>query len=145
MLAGLLTATVSMYWGASKRWCVGLIPDIILQTFGGDIVLPVKIPGAFKTETSSGWKWDLTTWIRKRNGVNLALGFTTWTGDTTEMRSSDKKYLHKTWLTVCLLIGEYSDLHTGLRSNWQTGLPLGAKVLDIGRTVFEKGVAVAIS
>ena len=31
-----------------------------------------------------------------------------------------------------------------LRSNWHTGLSSGAKFLDIGRTVFKKGVTVVV-
>ena len=31
-----------------------------------------------------------------------------------------------------------------LRSNWHTGLSSGATLLDIGRTVFEKGVTVVL-
>ena len=96
----------------------------------------------FKTETRKGRKWDLTTWTRERNGVNLALTFTTSARDTTEMRSREKKDLHKTWLTVCLLNETNSDLHV-LRSNWHNCLSSGAKFLDIGRTVFKKGVTVA--
>ena len=104
----------------------------------------VKIEGAFKTETRRGRKWDLTTWTRERNEVNLALTFTISTCNTTEMGSSDKKDLHKTWLTTCLLIGANSELHEVLRSNWHTGLSSGARFLDIGRTVLEKGVTVVL-
>ena len=75
--------------------------------------------------------------------MKLALTFTTLTGDTTEMGSSDKKDLHKTWLTACLLIGANSDLHV-LRSNWHTGLSSGARFLDLGRTVSERGVTVVV-
>ena len=64
----------------------------------------------------------------------MALKFTTSTGDTTEMGSSDKKDLHKTWLTVCILIGANSDLHDVLRGNWHTGLSSGARFLDIGNS-----------
>ena len=104
----------------------------------------VEIVGAFETETRRGWKIHLTTWKRERNGVNLTLTFTTSTGDTTEMKSSDKKDLHKTWLTVCLLTGTNSDLHDVLHSNWHTSLSSGAKFLGIERTVFEKGVTVVV-
>ena len=72
----------------------------------------------------------------------MILTFTTSTGDTTEMESRDKKDLHKIWLTVCPLIGTNSDLHDVLRSNWYIGLSSAAKFLDIGRTVFEKGITV---
>ena len=126
MFAGLLTTTVCMYWGASQRWCVGLMRETTLQTFGGDAVFMVKIVGAFKTETRRGRKWDLTRWTRERKGVNLALTFIASTGDTTEIGSRDKD-LHKTWLKVCLLIGTNSDLNDVLRSNWHTGLSSGAK------------------
>ena len=37
-----------------------------------------------------------------------------------------------------------SDLDDVLRSNWHTGLSSGATFLDIGRTVFEKGVTVVV-
>ena len=60
------------------------------------------------------------------------------------MGSRGKKNLHKTWLTVCLLIGTNSDLHDVLRRNWRTGLSSGAKLLDVGRTVLEKGVTVVV-
>ena len=60
------------------------------------------------------------------------------------MGSSDKKYLHKTWLTVCLLIGANSDLHDVLRSNWHTGLSSGVRFLETGRTVFETGLTVLV-
>ena len=68
----------------------------MLQTFGGDTVFMVEIVLAFKTETRREWKIYLTTWKRERNGVNLTLTFTTSSGDTTEMGSSDKNDLHKT-------------------------------------------------
>ena len=51
--------------------------ETTLQTFGGDTVFTVKTAGASKTETGKGWKWDLNSWTRERNGVNLALSFTT--------------------------------------------------------------------
>ena len=60
------------------------------------------------------------------------------------MESRDKKDLHKTWLTVCLLIGTNSDFHDELRNNCRTGVSSGPKILDIGRTVFEKGVTVVV-
>ena len=126
MFAGLLTTTVCMYWGASQRWCVGLMRETTLQTFGGDTVFMMKIVGAFKTETRRGRKWDLTRWARERKGVNLILIFTASTGDATEVGSRDKD-LHKTWLKVCLLIGTNSNLNDVLRSNWHTALSSGAK------------------
>ena len=70
--------------------------------------------------------------------MNLTLAFITSTGNVKERGSRDKKGLHKT----CLLIGANSGLHDVLSSDWRTGLSLGAKFLDIGRTVFEKGVTV---
>ena len=76
--------------------------------------------------------------------MNLTLTFTTSAGDTTEMGSRDKKDLHKTWLTVYLLTETNSGLDDVLRSNWHTGLSSGAKFLDIGRKVFEKGVTVVV-
>ena len=144
MFAGLLTISVCMYWGASQRHCVGLMRETMLQTFGGDTAFTVKIAGAFKIETRRGKKWDLNTWARERNGLKLALTFATPTDDTAEMGSSDKKDLHKKWLRVCLLIGANSDLHDVLRSNWQIGLSSGARFLDVGKTVFEKGVTVVV-
>ena len=126
-----------MYWGASHRQCVGLMRETTLQTFGGDAVFTVKIAGVFKTETRRGRTWDLTTWTGERNGVNLALTFTTSTGYTTEMGSHDKKDLCKTWLTVCLLIGTSSELHV-LSINWHTGLSSGATFLDIGSTIYQR-------
>ena len=87
-------------------------------------------------------KWDLTTWTCERNGVNLILAFTTSTGTIKERGSRDEKGLHKTWLTGCLLTGAKSGLHDVLRSDWRTGLSLGATFLDIGRTFLEKGVTV---
>ena len=110
-----------------------------LQTFGEDAVFTVKIVRAFKMETYRGQKRDLITWTSEHNRVNLKLTFATSTGDTREMGSCDKKDLHKTWLTVCLLIKAYSDLHDVLCNNWQTGLSSGTKFLDKGRRVFEKG------
>ena len=77
MFARFLTTTACMYWGALQRWCIGLMCETTLQTFGGDTVFTVKTAGASKTETGKGWKWDLTSWTRERNGVNLALTFTT--------------------------------------------------------------------
>ena len=74
----------------------------------------------------------------------MALKFITSTGDTTEMGSSDEKDLHKTWLTVCILIGANSDLHDVLRCNWHTGFSSGARFLDIGKTNFEKRVTVVV-
>ena len=115
--------------------------ETTLQTFERHTVFTVETVGAFKTETFRGQKWDLTTWTRERNGVKFTLTFTTSTADTTEIGSLNKKDLHKTWLTVCLLIGTNSDLHV-LRYNWHTGLSWRAKFLDIGRRVFEKGVTV---
>ena len=140
MFATLLTITVCMYWGASQGQYVGLMREI----FGRDTVFRVKIVGAFKTETRRGRDWDLTTRTHELNGVNLTLTFAISTGGTTEMRSRDRKDLHEIWLTVCFLIGRNSDLHDVLRSNWYTGLSSGAKFLDIGRTVFEKVVAVVV-
>ena len=119
MFLGLLTTVVCVYWGGLQRQYVGLMCETRLQTFGEDAVFTVKIVRAFKIETYRGQK--------------------TSTGDTREMGSCDKKDLHKTWLTVCLLIKAYSDLHDVLCNNWQTGLSSGTKFLDKGRRVFEKG------
>ena len=74
--------------------------------------------------------------------MNLTLTFTTSVGDATGMESLDKKDLHKTWLTVYLLTGTNSDLHDMLRSNCHTSLSSGAKFLDVGRKIFEKGITV---
>ena len=104
MFTGLLTTTICSYWGGSQRRCVGLMQGTTLQILGRDTAITVEIVGAFKTETRRGRTWDLTTWIRERNGMNLALTCTKSTGDTTEMGSSAKNDLHKTWLTECLLI-----------------------------------------
>ena len=59
-------------------------------------VFMLEIVGVFKTETRRGWKRDLTAWIGEHNGVNLTLTFTTSTGVSTGMGSSDKKDLHNT-------------------------------------------------
>ena len=76
--------------------------------------------------------------------MDLTLTFTTSTSDTAEMVSPDKKDLHKTWLTVCLLTETNSALHDALHSNWYRGLSPRAKFLDVGRIVFEKGVTVVV-
>ena len=87
------------YKGDGLDWCVRLY----LQIFGGSVVFMVRIVDAFKAETCRIRKKDLNTWTRERNGVNLILTF------TTGMGSRDKKELHKTWLTLCLLIWTNSD------------------------------------
>ena len=47
-------------------------------------------------------------------------------------------------MTVCQLIRTNSDLHDMLCRNWHTGFSSGAKFLEIGRTVFKKGVPVVV-
>ena len=49
--------------------------------------------------------------------------------------SCDKKALHKTWVTVCILIGTNSDLHYALCIKRQTGLSSGTKFLGVGKGV----------
>ena len=53
----------------------------------------------------------------ERNGVNLTSTFTTSAGEAIGTGSRNKKDLHNTRLTLCLLIGTNSDLHDVLGSN----------------------------
>ena len=143
MFLGLLTRAVCVYWVALQRRCVGLTREIKLQTFGGDTLFTVKNVGVFKKETRRGQKRYLNTCTRGRNGVNLTLTFTTSTGDTTGMGSHDKKNLHKMWLTVAFNRSKIR-LTWCVTGNWQTGLSSGTKILDIGKTVFEKDVPAVV-
>ena len=65
-----------------------------LQTFEGSALFTVTVAAAFKTESRKGRKRDSTTKIHARNGMNLALTFTTLTGDITEAGLCSKKGIH---------------------------------------------------
>ena len=139
MFAGLMTATVCMYWGALQRWFVGSMCRWVwlhCKHFEEILCLRLKLL-LFLIQRHAGDERVISP-----NGGNLTLTFTTSTSDMTEMGSGDKKDLYKIWLRVCTLIKTNSDLHDMLCSNWQRGLSSGTKFLDIGRTVFEKSVSI---
>ena len=137
MFATLLTITVCLYWGASQGQYVGLMRETTLQTFGRDTVFRVKIVGAFKTETRRGREWDLTT---RTHELDINICIISWCYNRNAITWQERF----TWNMINLLLGRNLDLHDVLRSNWYIRLSSGAKFLDIGRTVFEKVVAVVV-